>query len=165
MKKTTLTLLAILAAASTPLATAHGDAAHMKKTAAVKKEQTDWGIAGDAKAVKRTVTLTMSDAMRFTPDFIQVKQGETLKLVIHNGGAVLHELVIGTPQVLEEHAALMVKFPNMEHDEPYMAHVASGTRSEMIWTFNRTGDFDFACLIAGHFQAGMVGKIHVASSK
>ena len=25
----------------------------------------------------------------------------------------------------------------------------------------RPGDFDFACLIAGHYQAGMVGKITV----
>jgi uncharacterized cupredoxin-like copper-binding protein len=25
------------------------------------------------------------------------------------------------------------------------------------------GDFDFACLIAGHYQAGMTGKIKVVS--
>lgn len=165
MKKSTLTTIALLLAGTGALALAHGDTAHMKKSAPVKKEQTDWGIAGEAKAVKRTVTLTMSDTMRFTPDVINVKQGETIKLVIKNGGAMLHELVIGTPQVLEEHAALMVKFPKMEHDEPYMAHVASGQRSDLIWTFNRAGDFDFACLIAGHFQAGMVGKIHVAAAK
>ena len=48
----------------------------------------------------------------------------------------------------------MVKFPNMEHDEPYMAHVAPGKTGEIVWTFNRAGDFDFACLIAGHYQAG-----------
>ena len=56
----------------------------------------------------------------------------------------------------------MVKFPNMEHDEPYMAHVKPGESGEIVWTFNRPGDFDFACLIAGHYQAGMVGKIKVA---
>ncbi|MFS8086585.1 MAG: plastocyanin, partial [Acidobacteriota bacterium] len=28
---------------------------------------------------------------------------------------------------------------------------------------NRPGEFDFACLIAGHFQAGMVGKVRVAA--
>ena len=56
----------------------------------------------------------------------------------------------------------MEKFPNMEHDEPYMAHVASGTTGQMIWTFNRVGDFEFACLIPGHYQSGMVGKIKVS---
>lgn len=55
----------------------------------------------------------------------------------------------------------MVKFPNMEHSEPYMAHVAPGRTGEIIWNFNKPGDFDFACLIAGHYQTGMAGKIKV----
>ena len=29
----------------------------------------------------------------------------------------------------------------------------------MVWRFNRAGTFKFACLIAGHFEAGMVGTI------
>jgi len=144
---------------------AHGEAGHDKKTAsaAVKKEQQDWGIAGDAKAAKRTITLKMTDDMRFSPDLIEVRQGETLKLVIKNDGKTLHELVIGTKQVLDEHAALMLKFPGMEHDEPYMAHVPPGKTGGIVWTFNRAGEFDFACLIAGHYAAGMKGRIRVVA--
>ncbi len=141
---------------------AHGKVEHKKPTE-VKKEQKEWGIAGDAKAVKRTINITMSDNMRFTPDSIEVKQDETVKLVMKNSGKILHELVIGTQKELDEHAALMLKFPAMEHEEPYMAHVAPGKTGEIIWTFNRAGDFDFACLIAGHYQAGMKGKIKVAA--
>lgn len=100
----------------------------------------------------------MSDSMRFTPDRIQVKQGETVRLSIRNEGQVMHEFVIGTKKELDEHAALMMKFPGMEHSEPYMAHVAPGKTGEIVWTFNRAGEFDFACLIAGHYQAGMVGR-------
>jgi uncharacterized cupredoxin-like copper-binding protein len=77
---------------------------------------------------------------------------------------VMHELVIGTQKELAEHAALMKRFPNMEHEEPYMAHVAPGKTGEIIWTFNQAGDFDFACLLPGHFEAGMVGKILVKAS-
>ena len=143
---------------------AHGDEAHAKKAGPVKMEQTAWGIAGDAKAVKKTINFTMSDAMRFTPDRIEVKQGETVKLVLHNSGKQLHEMVIGTKKDLEEHAALMLKFPNMEHEEPHMAHVPAGKTGEIIWTFNKPGDFDFACLVAGHYQAGMTGKIRVIAS-
>ena len=146
------------------LVQAHGDEDHAKKTVTVKKEQKEWGIAGDARAVKRTITVSMSDAMRFTPDKIEVKQGETIKIVVKNDGRQLHEFVLGTKKELEEHAALMVKFPNMEHDEPYMAHVGPGKTGEVIWNFNTTGEFDFACLIVGHYQAGMVGKIIVAKS-
>ncbi len=145
-------------------ATAHGDEHKPKPAAAaVKKEQKPWGIAADKKAKARTIELQMLDTMRFSPDRLQVKQGETVRLVLRNTGKVMHEFVIGTKQELDEHAALMMKFPNMEHDEPYMAHVAPGKTGEILWTFNRAGEFDFACLIAGHYQAGMVGKISVTA--
>ena len=143
---------------------AHGDP-HTSKAAVVKKEQKPWGIAGDAKSVSRTIRISMADTMRFTPDRIEVTQGETLRLVMHNSGKVMHELVLGSKKELEEHAALMLKFPNMEHSEPYMAHVVPGKTGEIIWTFNKPGDFDFACLIAGHYQAGMTGKIKVVAKQ
>ncbi|WP_372825060.1 plastocyanin/azurin family copper-binding protein [Polaromonas sp.] len=163
MNKLTSTLLAALITGASTLAFAHGDEAHAKKAGPVKKEQKEWGIAGEAKAVTRTITFNMSDNMRFTPDKIDVKQGETIKFVIKNSGKVMHEMVIGNKKDLDEHAALMMKFPGMEHEEPYMAHVAPGKTGGIIWTFNKPGSFDFACLIAGHYQAGMVGKITVAA--
>ena len=146
------------------LVRAHGDKDHSKKAGPVKKEQKDWGIAGDGKSAKRTIEIGMGDNMRFTPERIEVRQGETVKFVVRNAGKTMHEFVIGTKAENDKHAELMVKFPNMEHDEPYMAHVAPGKTGEIVWTFNRPGDFDFACLIAGHYQAGMVGKIKVAAS-
>jgi uncharacterized cupredoxin-like copper-binding protein len=42
-----------------------------------------------------------------------------------------------------------------------MAHVDAGQQADIIWHFNRPGEFEFACLIAGHYQAGMRGKIVV----
>lgn len=158
----TVLLAATLAAPG--LVAAHSDATGKRgKTDAVRKEQKDWGIAGDAQAVTRSIEVRMSDTMRFMPDLIEVREGETVRLVHRNGGKVLHEFVLGTKQELEAHAALMLKFPKMEHDEPYMAHVGAGKKGEIIWTFNRVGEFDFACLIPGHFQAGMVGKIRVVA--
>lgn len=145
---------------------AHGDAtqgAAHKKASPVRKEQKDWGIAGDAKSVKRTIEVGMSDTMRFTPGAITVRRGETVRFVVRNNGKLLHEFVLGTKKELDQHAALMLKFPTMEHDEPYMAHVPAGQTAEIIWTFNRPGDFDFACLIAGHYQAGMVGRVTVSA--
>lgn len=146
------------------LSWAHGD---MPKSAhsghAVVKEQKAWGIGGDAKAATRTITMTMDDNMRFTPSKLSFKQGETVRFVIQNKGKLLHEVVIGTREELDAHAAMMVKFPKMAHDEPYMAHVNAGQNGDMVWTFNRTGNFEFACLIAGHYQAGMVGTISVTA--
>jgi uncharacterized cupredoxin-like copper-binding protein len=135
-----------------------------KKPRAMNKEQQPWGIAGETRDVKRTIEIAMSDEMRFSPSTIEVKQGETLRFLLRNNGKVLHEMVIGTARTLGEHAALMQKFPGMEHDEPHMAHVAPGRKGQLVWKFNRAGEFDFACLIPGHYQAGMVGKIKVSQS-
>lgn len=161
--KITLNVLVCAIAFGAPLlsstAFAHGE----KKDghAVVKKEQQVWGIAGEKQEIARTIRITMNDQMRFVPDKFDVKEGETVRIALKNNGKMLHEMVIGTKQVLDEHAALMVKFPDMEHDEPHMAHVPPGKTGEIIWKFNKAGQFDFACLIAGHYQAGMVGKINV----
>jgi len=163
MKKLTTFITSVILSGTASLAFAHGDAAHAKKDMPMKMEQKAWGIGGTAKAVTRTIAVSMTDTMRFSPEKIDVKQGDTLKFVLKNDGKVLHEFVIGTKKDLDEHAALMVKFPNMEHDEPYMAHVKPGQTGTIIWTFNKAGSFDFACLIAGHYQAGMIGKITVAA--
>jgi uncharacterized cupredoxin-like copper-binding protein len=64
---------------------------------------------------------------------------------------------------LKEHAELMRKNPGMEHDEPYMAHVAPGKTETIAWTFTKAGDFNYGCLVAGHFEAGMLGKLTVAA--
>ena len=154
--------LAMLLMSACAVAMAHGND-HPSKASQAPKEQKEWGIGGDAKSVRRTIEIGMSDTMRFTPEQIEVRQGDTVKFVVRNSGKTMHEFVIGTRAENDKHAELMKKFPNMEHDEPYMAHVAPGKRGEIVWTFNRAGDFEFACLIAGHYQAGMVGTIVVAA--
>ena len=143
-------------------ALAHSDKPH--QATPLSKEQKAWGIAAEPQAAQRTVVVTMTEAMRFTPDAIDVKLNQTVRFDIRNNGRMLHEMVIGTAKELEDHAALMQKFPNMEHDEPYMAHVAVGRRGQIVWTFNRPGNFEFACLIAGHYQAGMKGRITVRTA-
>lgn len=138
----------------------HGHGHGAAKAGAPAKEQTAWGVAGDARGA-RTIEVSMTDDMRFTPSRIQVRQGDTIRFVVRNKGKMLHEMVLGTKASLEEHAALMLKFPGMEHDEPYMTHVKPGARQTIVWNFNRPGEFHYACLIAGHYQAGMVGTISV----
>lgn len=157
-----LTFVTAFAGSSASLA--HGDehtgGKPEVKNAALAPEQKMWGIAGDPKKVTRTIKMDMSDEMRYHP-LITVKQGETVRFELRNSGRTLHEMVIGTMDELEAHAALMKKFPDMEHEEPYMAHVPPGELETIVWRFNRAGDFNFACLIAGHFEAGMLGKVVV----
>lgn len=124
-------------------------------------QQQPWGIAGAATAVTRTITLRMSDDMRFTPNQFSVKLGETVRIRVDNVGQVMHEIVLGTAASLDAHAQAMLQHPGMAHSEAFMAHVPPQANGELVWTFNRPGTFDFACLIAGHYQAGMRGSITV----
>jgi uncharacterized cupredoxin-like copper-binding protein len=114
----------------------------MHNSIPVPQEQYDWGIGGDIKKVDRTITFSMTDNMRFTPEKINVKLNETVKFIVMNDGKLLHEFVIGTPAALINHAKMMEKFPTMEHDAPYMAHVNSGKSGDIVWNFNRAGQFE-----------------------
>jgi uncharacterized cupredoxin-like copper-binding protein len=107
------------------------------------------------------VVVDMNDAMRFTPSQITVKRGETIRFAVTNSGRLKHEMVLGTAKELREHAELMKKFPEMEHDEPNELGLEPGKSGELIWQFTNAGTFDFACLQPGHFDAGMHGKISV----
>ena len=141
---------------------AHGDAKHAKKVAApMEIKETDFGRTGHPKKVSRTVEIDMSDKMRFTPAELTVKRGETVRFVAKNSGKQMHEMVLGSIKELKEHAELMKKHPGMEHEEPYMAHVEPGKQAEIVWQFTKPGEFNFGCLLPGHFEAGMVGKITV----
>lgn len=182
-------LMAAIVAASlispAPAALGHGDSGHGKPRAVEpsKAEQTPFGRAGNPRRVDRTVHIEMEDTMHFyavasaqrrhvadvRPGMaprgmsgdVVVKMGETMRFIVRNDGKVMHEMVIGRMQDLKEHAELMRRFPGMEHDEPYMAHVAPGKKGEIVWQFTQAGEFHYACLIPGHMEAGMVAKITV----
>lgn len=143
---------------------AHGDTDARKKTAPAPHmiEEKPFGRLGDPAKVNRTIMVDMSDKMRFTPAEINVKLGETVRFDVRNSGKVLHEMVLGTMEELKEHHELMKKHPGMEHDEPHMAHVGPGKKQQIVWQFTRPGEFFYGCLIPGHFEAGMIGKVKVA---
>ena len=163
MRKRAVLLAAMLAAS--PAALAHGDSAHdekaQRKAAAQPAEEKAFGRPGDPKKATRTVRIEGTDNMRFTPAAITVNRGETIRIVVKNGGKVMHETVLGNMAELKAHYEVMKKFPDMEHDEPYMVHLKPGETGEMFWQFTKAGEFFFACLIPGHLEAGMLGKITV----
>jgi uncharacterized cupredoxin-like copper-binding protein len=121
----------------------------------------DFGQPGDPKKVTRTVRIGMADTMRYTPSELTVRRGETIKFVIRNNGKVDHEMVLGTLQVLKEHAEMMKKHPGMEHDHSHSVDVAPGKSKAIVWRFSKAGTFHYGCFEPGHFEAGMIGKVTV----
>jgi uncharacterized cupredoxin-like copper-binding protein len=158
----TLSAVLVLFAASVGAAYAHGDQPHAKKQGKpVSTEETAFGREGDPKKASRTINVDMGDTMRFSPSELSIKRGETVRFRVKNSGKVMHEMVLGTMEELKNHAEMMKKHPGMEHDEPYMAHVAPGKTETMVWRFTKAGEFFYGCLVPGHFEAGMIGKVIV----
>lgn len=122
------------------------------------------GKPGVAAKATRTIHVDMTDAMRFTPADITVKQGETVRFVIRNSGVLKHEFVLGTEQELKEHYEAMKKNPEMEHADPNMVTLAAGKTGEVVWQFTKAGKVDFGCLQPGHYDMGMKGVVSVARS-
>jgi uncharacterized cupredoxin-like copper-binding protein len=124
------------------------------------------GEPGDPKKPARIVRVLMYDdgsekVMRYEPAAITVRKGEQIRFVLENGGTESHEFMLATVEENRKHGELMKKFPEMEHDDPNAKRLTVGTSGELIWKFTKAGEFEFACLIPGHYEAGMHGKITV----
>ena len=126
--------------------------------------ETAYGMPGDPKKPARPVNITMREAdgkMLFVPDRIEVRKGEQIRFVLRNNGEVDHEFVVATLEENLKHAEEMKKNPDMEHDDPNARRLAPKKTGEILWRFTKAGEFDFSCLIPGHREAGMFGRVIV----
>jgi uncharacterized cupredoxin-like copper-binding protein len=130
----------------------------------VAPHDASFGRPGVTKDVTRAVFIHMSDAMRFTPDSLAFKQGETVRLRIINDGKLPHEFVFGTQREIDEHAQMMLRMPTMMHTDASSVRVAPGMSADIVWKFSQPGKFLYACLVPGHKEAGMHGIVMVVCS-
>jgi len=128
---------------------------------AQKPKETAFGRPANPKAAARTIKIEMSDALRFTPSELAIKKGETVRFSVKNSGKLVHEMVLGTMDELKEHAEMMQKDPRMKHKSAHELDVEPGKTRTLSWQFTKAGEFYYGCLVPGHFEAGMVGKIVV----
>jgi len=122
------------------------------------------GEPGNPKKPARTVVITMREGdgtMIFNHNHVEVRRGEQIRFVLQNTGELDHEFVLATTKENDKHAELMKKQPEMEHDDPNAKRVAPKKAGELVWRFTKAGIYEFACLIPGHREAGMHGKVVV----
>lgn len=139
----------------------HGAAAAHDHGAGAGHAAVDIGHPGDMAQASRTVEVSMDDMMRFSPARIDVAAGETVRFVVHNNGDIAHEMVLGSLEDLRAHAVQMREQPGMAHAEQNAVSLEGKASGELVWTFGQAGTVDFACLLPGHSEAGMVGQISV----
>ncbi|NDW44544.1 plastocyanin/azurin family copper-binding protein [Ruegeria sp. PrR005] len=122
------------------------------------------GMPGQASQVNRTIEVTMSETddgeMIYTPKDFDIKKGETIRFSVTNKGELEHEFILDTMERNAMHKEAMSQ--QMEsHKSPNAITLEPGEKGEIIWTFGNSGTFEVACLIPGHYESGMFGKVAV----
>lgn len=112
----------------------------------------------------RVVEISMTE-MAFTPEVVHVVAGETITFRVSNEGLIAHEFRLSNAHRVEEHLA-------SGHDDHHdsdghhgeadvVLHVEAGDVGEVTVSFPEDVTFftEVACLIPGHYEAGMKGTI------
>lgn len=156
----TLTIAAFAALLATPVLASGSHAGGHGEAMAV-------GEPGNKAQATQTIRVTMKETddgkMLFTPNSFKVRQGQTVVFSIKNAGELDHEFVLDQEDKIMEHKAVMEKFPEMEHDDPNAIRLAAGKSGQIVWKFTNGGTFRIACLVPGHYDAGMHGDVNVAA--
>jgi uncharacterized cupredoxin-like copper-binding protein len=166
--KSILSISVLLATLSTPWVHAAG-----------KHSGGHAGEPGKASDVSRTIEVTMFDNY-YEPENFSIKAGETVRFIVKNKGAMVHEFNIGTAEMhlkhqkemmmMVEHGVLEVDRINKEamkkdmgmghgpmtHDDPNSVLLEPGKQGEIIWKFKDKVALEIACNIPGHYESGMV---------
>jgi uncharacterized cupredoxin-like copper-binding protein len=140
-------------------------------------EDEDHAEDGDHEAADadRVVSVTMSE-FAFDPAIV-VTAGETVTFVVTNAGVVEHEFRLSNAHRIEEHIASgheghdeggdmdddmdMDEGGHHEENADVMIMVPAGETAEVTVTFpdDTTLYTDVACLIPGHYEAGMHAEL------
>ncbi|MCF1502515.1 plastocyanin/azurin family copper-binding protein [Afifella sp. H1R] len=156
---------AVSAATLAGAASMHGqDGMHGMEAGHGHRAETAYGRPGDGAAEARQIEIVLSESdqgMHYSPDHLALDRGTEVRFVLHNEGALEHEFVIGTAATNEAHAQDMGENPDMAHADPNAARLQPGESTTLSWQFTEPGTFEYACLIPGHREAGMYGKIIV----
>ncbi len=159
-------LLAALAVIAPDLSWAH-EGEH-EKAAAQSAGTFAAGEPGDAAKPFRVIDLRMLEGdgkMNYSAAKVDVKLGEQIKFMLTNTGALDHEFMLDSIEHNAKHKIAMAKNPEMIHDDPNGKRLQPNGSSEILWRFTKSGTFEFACLIPGHYEAGMHGVVVVAAGK
>jgi len=112
----------------------------------------------------RVIELTM-EGMRFVPNKLDVKVGETITFVVTNPNDIPHELFIGDAADQAAHHAAHMAVPSS--GQAMVAHMGYGIYLDahgtgmVTYHFTKAGEIMLGCHLPGHWEAGMVAMVTV----
>jgi uncharacterized cupredoxin-like copper-binding protein len=173
MSRPSLRLLAIIAGSSLIIAACGEDGNDIAGPAPAESDSESDSGSGSGP---RTVEITMNDIV-YEPTAVTVSEGETIRFVFTNDGAIRHEAVFGDTAVQDEHEAEMAagdmdmdsdmdmdesdeaghdEAGDGDHDESVPSiSLAPGATGEIEVTFDADHEMIIGCHEPGHWAAGM----------
>ena len=141
------------------------------------------GSKGKESEVSRVIKVVMYDNY-YEPSSFQIKDGETIKFEVENGGMLVHEFNIANKMMHIKHQPEMIKMveneilladsidkkkmKKMAKMDKAMGHSHSNSvllepkqKGEIIWKFDNAVNIEVACNVPGHYQAGMIAKVDI----
>jgi len=102
---------------------------------------------GGAERRNSSVEIVMTE-MRFSPNRIDARAGQSVRVTIVNQGSQRHDL-----------AFMPIGMPNLQGVETL---TMPGQSSRLTISFDTPGTYLFQCTIPGHAAAGMTGAVFVS---
>jgi len=101
------------------------------------------GGGGGANQTPLDVTLTAGSELKFTPNTLTAKVGQTVNVTLDNTGALEHSFLVDELSVDS-------------------GVVAGGSKKVVSFTPSAAGTYTFYCSIPGHKDGGMTGTLTVS---
>ena len=109
------------------------------------------GFVAGTTAAPRVVRIVANDQLRFFPDVVTVKAGETITFEVTTMGMAVHEFMVGPAADVAADT----------EGTPEIADIGMMATKSLTFTFSGSGPFAFGCHAPGHYEAGMRGVIVV----
>ena len=119
------------------------------------------GCGSKASAPTTQIDVTLTD-FQYSPNAFSVPAGQEIKLNATNSGGVVHSFVI-----MQKGKDAGTEFN--EEDKPnvyWEVEIQPGGSAETSFIApSDPGEYQVVCHVAGHLQAGMVGKLNVVADE
>lgn len=156
-----LPLLALLPA----LALAHGEHApldpDMKIPDRIEAVESPFGRMGARREATRVIEVQVDAQQRVAPATLDFSHGETIHFRARNDGDTVCQFLLGTVEDIRAQYDMTRQFPGGVFDSPSSQRLRPGRSAEIVWEFTRVGEFAYACVSGGEFDAGRLGTIRV----
>ncbi|MGC9460507.1 copper-resistant cuproprotein CopI [Vibrio genomosp. F10] len=121
------------------------------------------GMPATGAQPDKVVHVILSDDMTITfKGDVKIEPNDVVQFVVMNTGKIEHEFAIGSAEEQEKHREMMKTMTSHhDHDSGSTVTVQAGKAKQLLWHFHGDNKVEFACNIAGHYEAGMKKNIQL----